>query len=153
MPEVADTGSSLSEDAGKRGGGGFFMVVLIAVALLFAILWGMSQKGAADAKTKLEGAEGRIAAAERGRKEAEKLTESAKTANDKVAAIQRDLDAAKKETADIRAERDKILAELGQAKKDAETFQSRIVEMEAAAKAKPADDASGKAAEAPKKPN
>ncbi|MBI1851715.1 MAG: hypothetical protein HYR85_15345 [Planctomycetes bacterium] len=153
MPEVADTGSSLSEDAGKKGGGGFFMFLLIGVALLFAILWASAWKGSADAKKQLEGSEGRIAAAERGRKAAEALVESAKTANDRVAAIQRDLDAAKKETAEVRAERDKILAELGQAKKDAETFQSRIVEMEAAAKAKPADDASGKAPDSPKKPN
>src|SRR5262249_18438892 len=102
----------------------------------------------ADSKKQLENADGRIAAADRKRADAEKQVAEAKTANDRVAAIQRDLDAAKKETADARAERDRVMAELGHGKKDAETFHARIVGMEA--KAKPAAPDAPKA-DAPKK--
>jgi predicted nucleic acid-binding Zn-ribbon protein len=152
MADVSDTGSTVADDAGKRSGGGFFLFIVIGVAILFAVMWGMAQKSAADAKKQLENADGRIAAADRKRADAEKQVAEAKTANDRVAAIQRDLDSAKKETADVRAERDRLMAELAQAKKDAETFQSRIVEMEGA-KAKPADDGNAKAPDAPKKEN
>ncbi len=161
VTEMTSEPAPPSDSGGKRGGT-IFLVVVVGIAVLLAILWASTQKNYTAARQRLEGSDGRIAAADRARKQAEEALKTReadfKLSDEKIAAARKDVDAARKDLADIKAERDRIATELVQAKKDSESFQTRIAELEAGAgKPKPEEPGviptpKAPAPEDPKKP-